>query len=577
MKIKHLLTKTLLVAAGLLMTGANAWAEETNLSPVGVFTWTNTPGIVYDGEATSWAINQGGISGGKLGKYAGPYAIVKFDASSILDKKTLLTATLDFDITAGTYNSSINIAQMSDATFTPSTVTTSTFDATATQFQSGDWSTKNATTHFSYDVTTRVDANNVLAFAIYTNTAREQTLKDVKLVLNYSDGPVAKYSYSLKAVTAGAVDIKTLVEGEEFETNDVTLYFPYMFYNESTLYTTATTPYSVTVDKDNTTKTVTYSEASKDIVSYMEGESSSANSGFNAAYSNGQTGYAAGNKTQVITTLPAGTYTATIYLAANPNRSIIIRNTAIADNNSNTIAALPITKTSPAGIYTSDEFTLTEETTIGFSGYTSGEKTNQSADIDYIYIQQTAVPVTVTSAGFATYVPSYDLNFTGKTIEAYKVKVTAKGVATMTKVDNVPAGTPVLLYKDGGDTENIPVMTGAAAVTGNDLVPGTDAAVATTDGGYTNMILNNKGGNVGFYYANGQTVAANRAYLHFDSSYKPGSGAPMMLVFDNETTGISEIETMRNVENEMFFDLQGRKVAQLTKGLYIVNGKKVIK
>ncbi|MCR5069215.1 MAG: hypothetical protein K6A78_05400, partial [Prevotella sp.] len=155
-----------------LMTTMGAWAETEELDPVGVFTWTNTPAITYDANATSWTINQGGISGGNLGRYAGPYAIVKFDASSILDGKVLLTATLDFDITAGAYNSSINIAQMASATFDPSTVTTETFDATATQFQAGDWSDKNGTKHFSYDVKNRVDAAHVIAFAIYANTAR---------------------------------------------------------------------------------------------------------------------------------------------------------------------------------------------------------------------------------------------------------------------------------------------------------------------------------------------------------------------------------------------------------------------
>ena len=45
---------------------------------------------------------------------------------------------------------------------------------------------------------------------------------------------------------------------------------------------------------------------------------------------------------------------------------------------------------------------------------------------------------------------------------------------------------------------------------------------------------------------------------------------------ESHTTGISEMERMRNGENETFFDLMGRKVAQPAKGLYIVNGKKVV-
>ena len=190
------------------------------------------------------------------------------------------------------------------------------------------------------------------------------------------------------------------------------------------------------------------------------------------------------------------------------------------------------------------------------------------------------VDVTVSSAGYATYVDAdNDLDFTGSSIKAYKVQVTAKGTATATKVDNVPANTPVLLYKEGGATEAIPIMTGATDDKGNDLVAGTGAAVPTTDGeGNTNMILNNVGGNVGFYFANGQTVASNRAYLHFDSSYAPDPEARMNFVFDDEenggATGIKTLTT--NVYDSMgaAYNLNGQRVNANHKGIVIVNGKK---
>lgn len=202
--------------------------------------------------------------------------------------------------------------------------------------------------------------------------------------------------------------------------------------------------------------------------------------------------------------------------------------------------------------------------------------------IQSITIQRetSSVSVSVSDAGYATYVNSdYDLNFSATDIEAYKVKVSTKGIATLTKVDNVPAGTPVLLYKAGGATEDIPVMTGAAAVTGNDLVAGTGAAVATTDDGYTNMILNNGSKGIGFYFAAGKTVAANRAYLHIATTLAPdavGAGSRMSMVFDGETTGVDAALVNSEKVNSEVYDLQGRRVAQPTKGLYIVNGKKVI-
>ena len=185
------------------------------------------------------------------------------------------------------------------------------------------------------------------------------------------------------------------------------------------------------------------------------------------------------------------------------------------------------------------------------------------------------VSVTVTSANYATYVSDFDLDFTGKGIKAYIAKADGTTGVSFTQVEKVPANTGVLLYKDGGTTEEIPVLTGAAEdVTGNVFKPGTGAAVASEDGNLHNYILNNVGGVVGFYRANGQTVGTNRAYIQIDGSTLvkgfialPGS---------DEETGI---ETMRDGENEKMsaiFDLSGRRVAKPAKGLYIVNGKKVL-
>ena len=188
--------------------------------------------------------------------------------------------------------------------------------------------------------------------------------------------------------------------------------------------------------------------------------------------------------------------------------------------------------------------------------------------------------IVVSAAGYATYVSDYNLDFSSATTKAYKVAVESKGVATLTEVSKVPAKTPVLLYCAGGNGtgEDIAITTDAVdAVTGNDLVVGTGAAVATTDGEYTNMILNNIGGNVGFYFANGQTVAANRAYLHIATTLAPDAAASrMVMVFGNEATGIGSVKSEEMKDKSEVYNLKGQRVAQPTKGLYIVNGKKVV-
>lgn len=198
-----------------------------------------------------------------------------------------------------------------------------------------------------------------------------------------------------------------------------------------------------------------------------------------------------------------------------------------------------------------------------------------------IYTFVEAKSVTVSDAGYATFVDSDDdLDFSEASVKAYTVKVNTKGVATMTKVDAVPAGTPVLLYKEGGVTELVPVTTGAAAVEDNDLVAGTGGVVATIDGEYTNMILNNINGNVGFYFANGQTVAANRAYLHISTTLAPdrtGANSRMVIMFGDDATGIDSVVKMSGKSTtEDIYNLQGQRVDAPQKGLFIVNGKKII-
>lgn len=77
---------------------------------------------------------------------------------------------------------------------------------------------------------------------------------------------------------------------------------------------------------------------------------------------------------------------------------------------------------------------------------------------------------------------------------------------------------------------------------------------------------------VGFYKLSSTgTIGANKAYL----TYSGASQARSFFGFD-ETTGI-EMPTAEVIDADaVVYDLQGRRVAQPTKGLYIVNGKKVI-
>ena len=83
-------------------------------------------------------------------------------------------------------------------------------------------------------------------------------------------------------------------------------------------------------------------------------------------------------------------------------------------------------------------------------------------------------------------------------------------------------------------------------------------------------------GAVGFYkVAKGQSVPSGKAYLVI-TDLPDHSREFVGFEYDNETTGISLTENSELRTENAVYDLQGRRVAQPTKGLYIVNGKKVI-
>ena len=182
--------------------------------------------------------------------------------------------------------------------------------------------------------------------------------------------------------------------------------------------------------------------------------------------------------------------------------------------------------------------------------------------------------VTVTAADYATYVSSLPLDYTSTDIKAYTAKADA-GKVVLTQINKVPANTPVILYKEDGATEDIPVATSTDTPAASDLVAGTGAAVAT-DGGEstTNYILNVVNEKIGFYLANGQTVAANRAYLHVPNSEK-GSESRMTIVFDDQATGIADLKAA--AKGDAIYNLNGQRIEKATKGIYIIGGKKMMK
>ena len=83
-----------------------------------------------------------------------------------------------------------------------------------------------------------------------------------------------------------------------------------------------------------------------------------------------------------------------------------------------------------------------------------------------------------------------------------------------------------------------------------------------------------------FIYVLGDgSIAANRCWLELPTEQTAGARALTIVVGDEETTGIAQMEQMRNGENEKdapMYNLAGQRVGKDYKGVVIVNGKKMV-
>ena len=200
-----------------------------------------------------------------------------------------------------------------------------------------------------------------------------------------------------------------------------------------------------------------------------------------------------------------------------------------------------------------------------FACYATTQATNNGIVKPQIYRYVPGTPantfnITIGSAGYKTLVSSVDFE-TPEGVTAYIVTASSASSATLTSVSEVPAGTPVILK--GSGTVTLDVIDNAATVNGNLL------QVSTENTGNGVYVLANKNDVVGFYLWKGGSLGAGRVYL------PAPAGAREFIGFGDEATGIKDY-TRETTTNNRCYNLNGQRVDAHQKGLYIVNGKKVI-
>ena len=191
-------------------------------------------------------------------------------------------------------------------------------------------------------------------------------------------------------------------------------------------------------------------------------------------------------------------------------------------------------------------------------------------------------------------------NFTGTPLGGATVKellttsnLDNNGVLTLNfnAVSSIEAGKPYIVKWESGSNRNNPIFTNVTiddtnhdvAFTGGSF-KGNYSPLEITDANRNDILLLAGGNKLGYAktdrtIANGKALGACRAYFYIPSNGGGQGARAFELNFgEEETTGIVSTTDGTDITDKagVIYDLQGRKVENPKKGMYIVNGKMVV-
>jgi len=318
--------------------------------------------------------------------------------------------------------------------------------------------------------------------------------------------------------------------------------------------------YTFTLSEETKDAVINYTKTDTRVVYYSEAEDiygMTANAGGNANIrcSGSKGGYAESDVNVV--TLPAGSYKLTAQVWGNTGVDFTFK------AGDKTILTAP-TKGYIIS-YTSDEFELTEPTDIIIPTNGSNGKV-----IDWVYIEQTAVVRDTETGKYGTICVPNVATATGASVYTAAISAGGESVELTEVAGEMEAGV-AYIYQATAETQKfaysgVPVETPSKEGVLKGVFEETDAPVDS-------YVLQTQE-DVQAFYKVGATAAvsvpANKAYLTV-----PTSDAKMITIGeDSEATAIKAINAL-TTGNAKIYDLNGRELKSLQKGVNIVNGVKV--
>jgi len=182
-----------------------------------------------------------------------------------------------------------------------------------------------------------------------------------------------------------------------------------------------------------------------------------------------------------------------------------------------------------------------------------------------LFYMGNVVDVAIPEAGYATFVAPGYIDAVPEGVEAYAAQV-KEGYVHLEPTRAIPAGEAVVLKgAEGSYSMNISEKEANLALV-NDLKAATEEV--TADG--SQYILAELEDKVGFAKATPETkIAAGKGYLVISAAVKA------FYPFDEDATAIENATV--NVNEGAIYNISGQRVNKAQKGIYIINGKKVLR
>ena len=208
--------------------------------------------------------------------------------------------------------------------------------------------------------------------------------------------------------------------------------------------------------------------------------------------------------------------------------------------------------------------------------YTVGEAGTYTFTIDLTNNTVTAektveyVDLTISSYEWATFVTPSAVQFPDD-VTAYIITEITDGNAKAEQITEAPAGTPVIV--NGAEGIHKLLNIGKANEIQNNELQVSDGTVTGDGTIYVLAVQEDATGKVAGFapLKEGKTLSEGKAYLQ-----AVNAGAKINFVIDGEATDIRNIENAVDFSDGDWYNLQGVKVTNPQRGIYIHNGKKVV-